>query len=82
MGVPKSEVGYTIATTSREATKVHKSIWWHWGTKRTLNKSASKIHCAIGPLGIFSRCSVVCWLIYSTQEFIAENTVIVIDLLT
>ena len=31
MGVPTSEVGYTIATTRRETTKVHKNMWWHWG---------------------------------------------------
>ena len=31
MGVPASEVGYTIATTRRETTKVHKNMWWHWG---------------------------------------------------
>jgi len=31
MGVPTSEVGYTIATTRMETTKVHKNIWWHWG---------------------------------------------------
>jgi len=33
MGVPTSEVGYTIATTRRETTKVHKNMWWHWGGK-------------------------------------------------
>ena len=31
MGVPASEVGYTIATTRRETTKVHKNMWWHGG---------------------------------------------------
>ena len=31
MGVPTSEVGYTIATTRRETTKVHKNMWRHWG---------------------------------------------------
>ena len=31
MGVPTSEVGYTIATTRRETTNVHKNMWWHWG---------------------------------------------------
>ena len=31
MGVPTSEVGYTIATTRRETTKVHKNMWWQWG---------------------------------------------------
>jgi len=30
MGVPTSEVGYTIATTRRETAKVHKNMWWHW----------------------------------------------------
>jgi hypothetical protein len=34
MGVPASEIGYTIATTSRETTKVHKNMWWHWGRKK------------------------------------------------
>ena len=33
MGVPTSEVGYTIATTRRETTKVHKNMWWHWGER-------------------------------------------------
>jgi len=33
MGVPASEVGYTVATTRRETTKVHKNIWWHWGER-------------------------------------------------
>jgi len=33
MGVPNSEVVYTIATTRRETTKVHKNMWWHWGKK-------------------------------------------------
>ena len=30
MGVPNSEVGYIIATTRKETTKVHKNMWWHW----------------------------------------------------
>jgi len=30
MGVLTSEVGYTIATTRRETTKVHKNMWWNW----------------------------------------------------
>jgi len=34
MGVPTSEVGYTIATTRRETTKVHKNMWW--GKKKNL----------------------------------------------
>jgi hypothetical protein len=29
MGVRTSEVGYTIATTRRETTKVRKNMWWH-----------------------------------------------------
>jgi hypothetical protein len=33
MGVPTSEVGYTIATTRRETTKVHTNMWWHWKKK-------------------------------------------------
>jgi len=31
MGVPTSEVGYTIATSRRETTKVHTNMWWQWG---------------------------------------------------
>ena len=31
MDVPTSEVGYTIATTRRETTKVRKNMWRHWG---------------------------------------------------
>jgi hypothetical protein len=31
MGVPTSEAGYTIATTRRETTKVHESMWWQGG---------------------------------------------------
>ena len=31
MGVPTSEVGYTIVTTRRETTKVHNNMWWHRG---------------------------------------------------
>ena len=34
MGVPTSEVGYTIATTRRETTKVHKNLWWQWRKKK------------------------------------------------
>jgi len=34
MGVPASEVGYIIATTRRETTKVHKNMWWHWEKKK------------------------------------------------
>jgi len=34
MGVPTSDVGYTIATTRRETTKVHKNMWWHWPKKK------------------------------------------------
>jgi len=33
MGVPTSEVGYTIATTRRETTKVPNNMWWHWEKK-------------------------------------------------
>jgi len=36
MGVPTSEVGYTIATTRRETTKVHKNMWWHWEEQHIL----------------------------------------------
>jgi len=36
MGVPTSEVGYTIATTRRETKKVHKNMWWHWGRKKNI----------------------------------------------
>jgi hypothetical protein len=33
MGIPTSEVGYTIATTRRENHEVHKNRWWHWRGK-------------------------------------------------
>ena len=33
MGVPSSEVGYTIATSRKETTKVHKNMWWQWKKK-------------------------------------------------
>jgi len=36
MFVPTSEVGYTIATSRRETTKVHKNMWWHWKKKTFL----------------------------------------------
>jgi hypothetical protein len=36
MGVPTSAVGYPIATTRKETTKVHKNMWWHWKKKRLL----------------------------------------------
>jgi len=38
MGVPTSEVGYTIATTRRETTKVYKSMWWQWGGQYILHR--------------------------------------------
>ena len=38
MGVPTSEVGYTIATTRRETTKVHKNMWWNGRKKTTLSE--------------------------------------------
>ena len=31
MAIRTSEVGYTIATTRRETTKVHKNMWWGGG---------------------------------------------------
>jgi hypothetical protein len=34
MGDKTSEVGYTIATTRRETTKVHKNMWWQWEGRR------------------------------------------------
>jgi hypothetical protein len=34
MGVPTSEVGYTLATTRRETTKSMKDMWWHWIKKK------------------------------------------------
>ena len=40
MGVPTSEVGYTIATTRRETTRVHKNMWWHWGEREISFKPA------------------------------------------
>ena len=38
MGVLTSEVGYTIATTRRETTKVHKNMWWHWEKEKRRKK--------------------------------------------
>ena len=35
MCVLTSEVGYTIATTRRETTKVYKNMWWHWEEKKS-----------------------------------------------
>ena len=42
MGVTTSEVGYTIATTMRETTKVHKNISWDWGNKKKKKKKKKK----------------------------------------
>ena len=39
MDVPTSEVGYTIATTRRETTEVHKNVWWHWEKEKEKKKS-------------------------------------------
>ena len=36
MGLPNSEVGYTIATTRRENHEVHKNRWWHWEKKKKI----------------------------------------------
>jgi hypothetical protein len=33
MGVPASEVGYTLAMPRREDHEVHKDMWWHWTKK-------------------------------------------------
>jgi hypothetical protein len=30
MGVPTSEVGYTLATTGREDHEFIRDMWWHW----------------------------------------------------
>jgi len=38
MGVPASEVGYTIATTRRETTKVHKNMWGHWWGRKKIER--------------------------------------------
>jgi len=38
MGVPDSEVGYTIATTRREDHEVH-NRWWHWRGEKKKKKS-------------------------------------------
>jgi len=34
MGVPTSEVGYTLAMPRREDHEVHKDMWWHWTKKK------------------------------------------------
>jgi hypothetical protein len=45
MGVPTSEVGYTIATTRRETTKVRKNMWWHWKEEERKKKiKTNEIH--------------------------------------
>ena len=50
MGVPTSEVGYTIATTRRETTKVHKNMWWHWKEeKKNLLIIGITISVILGP---------------------------------
>ena len=36
MGVPTSEVGYTIATNRREDHKFHTNRWWHWREKKNI----------------------------------------------
>ena len=85
MGVPTSEVGYTIATTRRETTKVHKNMWWHWKEKKhtsTLKTEAvspstgrvsTKLHGVASqkaaPL-IFA--AAVVWNDYETQEWPAS----------
>jgi len=51
MGVPASEVGYTIATTRRETTKVHKNMWWHWG-KKNFNPTHLHVHGVVFKLQI------------------------------
>ena len=45
MGVPASEVGYTIATTRSETTKVHKKMWWHWEKKIRAVHQQNLTHC-------------------------------------
>ena len=42
MGIPVSEIGYTIATTRKETTKVHKNRWWQWGKKERKKKKFGK----------------------------------------
>jgi len=34
MGVPPSEVGYTLVTTGRGDHEVYMDIWWHWRRKK------------------------------------------------
>jgi hypothetical protein len=31
MGLPTSEVGYTLSTTGRGDHKSIRDMWWHWG---------------------------------------------------
>jgi hypothetical protein len=52
MGVPTSEVSYTIATTRRETTKVHKNMWWHWG-KKTIDYGLKKLKRIKIPMGSY-----------------------------
>jgi hypothetical protein len=55
MGVPASQVGYTIATTGRENTKVHKNMWWHWGGG---GEKKNKGYCKWRPKKIFYHISL------------------------
>jgi hypothetical protein len=43
MGVPTSEVDYTIAATRRENTKIHKNMWWHWKKKKFFYRVTNKV---------------------------------------
>ena len=53
MGVQTSEVGYTIATTRRETTKVHKNMWWHWGGKKERERERQREHYLLHSLHIY-----------------------------
>ena len=65
MGVPTSEVGYTIATARRENHEVHKNRWWHWrkkkktvhGTERERNEM--KIRLSMSPKSVARNCLVI-----------------------
>jgi len=51
MGVPTSEVGYTIATTRNETTKVRKNMWWHWGKRNSRLLSG----CHVDVVSVYDR---------------------------
>ena len=63
MGVPTSEVGYTIATTRRENHEVHKNRWWHWrGGKKNITHITQQVmlHCNDEEFTVYVFCKKIC----------------------